>query len=103
MAERLLRLIVGTALVVLLVWGGLWVIRLAGFGSLLAVSNESLEPVRPDIPFAPLVDTSPDGFFGNATTAFRKTGESIVSTTVKTGSSIVKAFGFVGGAFKKVI
>jgi hypothetical protein len=57
----------------------------------------------PDPPDAPLVDTSPDGFFGNATTAFRKTGESIVSTTVKTGSSIIKAFGFVGGAFKKVI
>lgn len=57
----------------------------------------------PDPPDAPLVDTSPDGFFGNATTAFRKTGESIVSTTVKTGTSIIKAFGFVGGAFKKVI
>ena len=58
MIERLLRLIVGIALVVLLVWGGLWVIRIAGFGSLLAVSNETIEPVRPDIPFAPLTDTS---------------------------------------------
>ena len=47
--------------------------------------------------------TSADGFFGNATSAFKKTGESIVNTTVKTGSSIIKAFGVVGGAFKKVI
>jgi hypothetical protein len=47
--------------------------------------------------------TSADGFFGNATSAFKKTGESIVNTTVKTGSSIIKAFGMVGGAFKKVI
>jgi hypothetical protein len=48
-------------------------------------------------------DGSADGFFGNATSAFKKTGESIVNTTVKTGSSILKAFGLVGGAFKKVI
>jgi hypothetical protein len=47
--------------------------------------------------------TSADGFFGNATSAFKKTGESIVNTTVKTGASIIKAFGMVGGAFKKVI
>ena len=39
MIERLLRLVVGIVLVVLLVWGGLWAIRLAGFGSLLAVSQ----------------------------------------------------------------
>ena len=58
MIERLLRLVVGIVLVVLLVWGGLWAIRLAGFGSLLAVSNESVTPVRPDIAFAPLTDTS---------------------------------------------
>jgi hypothetical protein len=44
-----------------------------------------------------------DGFFDNATSAFKKTGESIVNTTVKTGTSIMKAFGVVGGAFKKVI
>ena len=48
-------------------------------------------------------DGSADGFFDNATSAFKKTGESIVNTTVKTGSSIIKAFGLVGGAFKKVI
>ena len=48
-------------------------------------------------------DGSADGFFDNATSAFKKTGESIVNTTVKTGSSIIKAFGVVGGAFKKVI
>ena len=58
MIERLLRLVVGVVVVVLLVWGGLWAIRLAGFGSLLAVSNESVTPIRPDIPFAPLTDTS---------------------------------------------
>jgi hypothetical protein len=56
----------------------------------------------PAAPTAPL-DASPNGFFGNATSAFKKTGESIVNTTVKTGTSIIKAFGFVGGAFKKVI
>jgi hypothetical protein len=55
----------------------------------------------PSAPSAPLA--APDGFFGNATSAFKKTGESIVNTTVKTGSQIIKAFGFVGGAFKKVI
>ena len=69
----------------------------------LPAAPETTLSFGPSPPDAPLVDTSPDGFFGNATTAFRKTGESIVSTTVKTGSSIVKAFGFVGGAFKKVI
>ena len=58
MTERLLRLIVGIVLVLLVVWGGLWAIRLAGFGSLLAVSNESVTPVRPEIPFAPLTDDS---------------------------------------------
>jgi hypothetical protein len=58
MIDRLLRLIVGIILVVLLVWGGLWAIRLAGVGSLLAVSNESVTPVRPEIPFAPLTDTA---------------------------------------------
>ena len=47
--------------------------------------------------------TSADGFFDNATSAFKKTGDYIVNTTVKTGSSIIKAFGVVGGAFKKVI
>jgi hypothetical protein len=70
MIERLLRLLVGVVLVLLLVWGGLWAIRLAGFGSLLAVSNASVEPVRPEIPFAPLTDPAlkdPD----NPTKVFR--------------------------------
>ena len=57
----------------------------------------------PSQPGAPAADASADGFFDNATSAFKKTGESIVNTTVKTGSSIIKAFGLVGGAFKKVI
>jgi hypothetical protein len=69
----------------------------------LPAAPENALSFGPSPPDAPLVDTSPDGFFGNATTAVRKTGESIVSTTVKTGTSIIKAFGFVGGAFKKVI
>jgi hypothetical protein len=50
-----------------------------------------------------LEGTSADGFFDNATSAFKKTGDYIVNTTVKTGNSIIKAFGVVGGAFKKVI
>lgn len=54
-------------------------------------------------PGSPVGDVPADGFFDNATSAFKKTGESIVNTTVKTGSSIIKAFGVVGGAFKKVI
>jgi hypothetical protein len=57
----------------------------------------------PSQPGSPVGDVSADGFFDNATSAFKKTGESIVNTTVKTGSSIIKAFGVVGGAFKKVI
>ncbi len=57
----------------------------------------------PSQPGSPAGDGSSDGFFDNATSAFKKTGESIVNTTVKTGSSIIKAFGVVGGAFKKVI
>jgi hypothetical protein len=50
--------------------GALWGLRLAGYGYLLAVSQEELEPVRPDIPFAPLTDDSladPD----NPTRVFR--------------------------------
>ena len=57
----------------------------------------------PSQPGTAVGDGSADGFFDNATSAFKKTGESIVNTTVKTGSSILKAFGVVGGAFKKVI
>ncbi len=65
-------------------------------------------PPAPEMPFAltpvaPRSDNPSDGFFGSASSAFKKTGESIVNTTVKTGASIIKAFGFVGGAFKKVI
>ena len=60
-------------------------------------------PVTGFGPSQPGGDGSADGFFDNATSAFKKTGESIVNTTVKTGSSIIKAFGLVGGAFKKVI
>ena len=47
----------------------------------------------PSQPGSPVGDGSADGFFDNATSAFKKTGESIVNTTVKTGSSIIKAFG----------
>ena len=59
-------------IVLLLVVGlaALWGIRLAGYGSLLAVSQDAPEPVRPDIPFAPLTDdslTDPD----NPTKIFR--------------------------------
>ena len=32
--------------------------RLAGYGYLLAVSQEQVVPVRPDIPFAPQTDDS---------------------------------------------
>lgn len=69
----------------------------------LPAAPEPPPPLGPIPPDAPLVDRSPDGFLGNATSAFKKTGESIVNTTVKTGASILKAFGLVGGAFKKVI
>ena len=55
----------------------------------------------PSMPSGPAA--APDGFFDSATSRLKKTGESIVNTTVKTGSQIIKAFGFVGGAFKKVI
>ncbi|HYN08328.1 MAG TPA: hypothetical protein VES67_13170 [Vicinamibacterales bacterium] len=69
----------------------------------LPAAPEAALPLGPIPPDAPLVDRSSEGFFGTATSAFKKTGESIVNTTVKTGASIIKAFGIVGGAFKKVI
>lgn len=69
----------------------------------IALPPAPLLTFGPVQPTGPLDDPSPDGFFGNATSAFKKTGESIVNTTLKTGTSIIKAFGFVGGAFKKVI
>ncbi len=51
-----LRILAGLALVAIIIVGGLWAVRLAGFGYLLSVSNERVEPVRAEIPFAPLVD-----------------------------------------------
>ena len=69
----------------------------------IALPPEPVLTFGPVPPSASLGETSPDGFFGSASSAFKKTGESIVNTTLKTGSSIIKAFGFVGGAFKKVI
>ena len=50
MIERALRLIVGIVLVLLLAVAALWAVKLAGFGYLLAVNQESPTPVRPDIP-----------------------------------------------------
>ena len=70
MLERLLRLVVGIVVVLVLVGRRALGVRLAGFGYLLAVSQESVTPVRPDIPFAPLTDPSlhdPD----NPTKVFR--------------------------------
>ncbi len=65
-----LRIIAWTAVLLVIVVGAVWGLRLAGYGSLLAVSQETVEPVRPDIPFAPLTDDSlgdPD----NPTKVFR--------------------------------
>ena len=55
---RVLRVIVAVALVLVVAYAALWAVRLAGYGHLLAISQESPEPVRPDIPFAPLTDPS---------------------------------------------
>jgi hypothetical protein len=68
--ERLLRVVVAVVLLVAVAWAALWAVRLAGFGYLLSASQEAPEPVRPDLPFAPLVDTTlhdPD----NPTQVFR--------------------------------
>jgi hypothetical protein len=68
--ERALRLIVGIALVLALAYAALWGIRLAGYGYLLAASQDPPAPIRPDIPFAPLADeglVDPD----NPTKVFR--------------------------------
>ena len=51
-----LRILVALALLAVLAVAVLWGIRLAGYGYLLAGSQEQVEPVRPDIPFAPLTD-----------------------------------------------
>ena len=73
------------------------------------VSAQEIDlPPAPVLTFGPSmpsgqVAAAPDGFFDSATTRLKKTGESIVNGTMKTGSQIIKAFGFVGGAFKKVI
>ena len=56
--ERLLRVVVALVLLVAVAYAALWAVRLAGFGYLLSASQEAPEPVRPDLPFAPLVDTS---------------------------------------------
>ena len=66
----LLRILLGVALVVVIAVGALWAVKLTGYGYLLSVSHESPDPIRPDIPFAPLEDTSlsdPD----NPTRVFR--------------------------------
>jgi hypothetical protein len=58
-----LRILVALVLVAVLGVAALWGIKLAGYGYLLAVSQDPPEPVRPDIPFAPLVAegiTDPD-------------------------------------------
>jgi hypothetical protein len=65
-----LRILAWVALLVVLAVGVIWGIRLAGYGYLLAGSQETVEPVRPNIPFAPLTDDAlhdPD----NPTKVFR--------------------------------
>jgi hypothetical protein len=56
--ERLLRIVVAVVLLVAVAYAALWAIRLAGFGYLLSASQDAPEPVRPDLPFAPPVDTT---------------------------------------------
>ena len=56
--ERMLRILVAVALAAGVAYAVLWAVRIAGFGYLLSASQEAPEPVRPDIPFAPLVDTT---------------------------------------------
>ena len=66
----LLRVLIGLALLAIVAVGALWAIKLAGYGYLIAVSQDAPEPIRPDIPFAPLTDDSladPD----NPTKVFR--------------------------------
>ena len=56
--ERSLRVLLAVALLVAVAYAGLWAVRLAGFGYLLSASQQAPEPVRPDLPFALLVDLS---------------------------------------------
>ena len=56
--ERTLRVLVAVALLVAVAYAALWAVRIAGFGYLLSASQQAPEPVRPELPFAPLVDTS---------------------------------------------
>lgn len=67
---NLLRAVLALVLIVVIGFAALWGVRLAGYGYLLSVSNDAPAPIRPEIPFAPLVDTSlkdPD----NPTKVFR--------------------------------
>jgi hypothetical protein len=56
--ERLLRVVVAVVLVLAVASAALLAVRVAGFGYLLSASQEAPAPVRPDLPFAPLVDTT---------------------------------------------
>lgn len=56
--ERLLRVVVGLLLLAAVFYGGLWAVRLAGFGYLLSASQQAPAAVRPDLPFADEVDPS---------------------------------------------
>ncbi len=53
-----LRILAGLVLVVAAALAILWGMRLAGYGYLLAISQEQIEPVRPDIDFARQTDDS---------------------------------------------
>ena len=52
----ILRTVAAVALVAVLAVAALWGLKWSGYGFLLAVSGETPEPVRPDIPFAPRED-----------------------------------------------
>ena len=56
--ERSLRVLLAVALLVAVAYAGLWAVRLTGFGYLLSASQQAPEQVRPDLPFAPLLDTT---------------------------------------------
>jgi hypothetical protein len=48
-----LGIVAGLVVVAALAVAGLWAMHLAGYGYLIALSQEALEPVETDIPFAP--------------------------------------------------